>query len=212
MLNGKRTTQDRPREGGDCVLCLALLLSTVALTVAPLPVFGVEPVVVGIDAPAFVAVDEAFTVDVTLGPVVALRFARFTVHYDPSVLRNVAASAVGQFADGDGSRGHNNPIAGTYSGLVTLLGAAGVSGEGPLMRLTFIPLRAGTTRVSIDADSELHDAGLRTLASGAGPAALVDVGVSPSMQQRSHWVFDPPLAAMGTGSPARASGCCHEYA
>lgn len=180
----------------------ALVCCFVVLAVVPLTALAAEPVLVGIDAPILVAVGETFSVDVTVGPVAALDVAKFVVRYDPVLLEHIAAGAslVPPFGAGDASPGRDFPVDGRYEGSVEFPGTVGVDGEGPLMRLTFVARATGTTRISLDGSGGiLVDGGGTIIPSIVGPAALVDAGVSPSFEHRSHWVFDPAPGGDGDG-------------
>ena len=153
--------------------------------------WGAEAVAVDIVAPGFVPAGELFTIDVTLGPVTALDAARLVVTYDPSLVAHVDAgrSLLGVFADASLFQ-VDSPSEDTTVARVNFAGTAGVSGDGPFVRLTFRALVRGSARISLSS-ALLVDGAARDMPTVLGPPAWVDVGVAPSFEKRNHWVFDP---------------------
>ncbi|MAF11219.1 hypothetical protein CMK11_12275 [Candidatus Poribacteria bacterium] len=176
-----------------------LFCGIVALTVLPGAAWGSEGVAVDIVAPDFAPVGEPFTVDVTLGPVTALDTAQFVVSYDASVLAHVegGGSLVGAFDYAALAR-VDSPTVSTARAIVNFPGITGVNGEGPFVRLTFRPLARGSSSIVLTA-ALLGDGGARAIPTVVGAGVVVDIGVAPSFEKRSHWIFDPPPGGNGDG-------------
>jgi len=170
---------------------LAVLISRSAL--------AADPVVVGLVAPASIAVGETFTVEVTVGAVAALDAAHVILEFDPAVVEYVSGSeSTAATFLGGAPITPNAGIEGEFGALINVSGIDGVSGEGVLVRVDFRAVGTGSSGLAIQY-AFFGDGGAREIPSTVGVPPVVNVGVGPSMSLRNAWLYDPAPGGNGDG-------------